>query len=70
MSISVKFFEPVIVLTLADMIFSTMLSRWYFILKTFQNDFGDKAMEGYVVHPGDLIIPLGPNVTALPFYGL
>jgi uncharacterized protein len=39
-------------------------------LKTFQNDFGDKATAGYVVHPGDLSLPLGPNVTALPFYRL
>lgn len=39
-------------------------------VKTFQNDFGDKAIAGYVVHPGDLILPLGPNVTALPFYRL
>jgi hypothetical protein len=36
-------------------------------VKTFQDDFGDKAMAGYVVHPGDITLPLGPNVTALPF---
>ena len=39
-------------------------------VKTFQNDLGDKAKAGYVVHPGDLLIPLGPNVTALPFFRL
>jgi len=36
-------------------------------LKTFQADFGDKAMPGYVVHPGDVRLPLGMNATALPF---
>ena len=36
-------------------------------VQTFQKDFGDKAMAGYVVHPGDITLPLGPGVTALPF---
>jgi predicted AAA+ superfamily ATPase len=36
-------------------------------IKTFQEDFGDKAMPGYVVHPGNVRLPLGANVTALPF---
>jgi predicted AAA+ superfamily ATPase len=36
-------------------------------IKTFREDFGDKAMSGYVVHPGDVRLPLGSNVTALPF---
>ena len=36
-------------------------------IKTFREDFGDKAMPGYVVHPGDVRLPLGSNVTALPF---
>jgi predicted AAA+ superfamily ATPase len=36
-------------------------------IKTFQKDMGDKAMPGYVVHPGDVRVPLGSNVTALPF---
>ncbi len=39
-------------------------------VQTFQKDFGDKAMAGYVVHPGDITLPLGPGVTALPFYKL
>jgi len=34
---------------------------------TFQKDFGDKAMPGYVVHPGDTMLPLGSGMTALPF---
>lgn len=35
-------------------------------IKIFQKDFGDKAMPGYVVHPGDIMLPLGSGVTALP----
>jgi predicted AAA+ superfamily ATPase len=35
-------------------------------IKTFQEDFGDKAMSGYVVHPGDVRLPLGAKVVALP----
>lgn len=33
-------------------------------------DFGDQAMVGYVVHPGNVQLPLGPGVTAHPFAGL
>ena len=36
-------------------------------VKTFQRDFGDKALEGYVVHPGDITLSLGSGITALPF---
>ena len=36
-------------------------------VKTFQKDYGDKVMAGYVVHPGDITLSLGPGVTALPF---
>lgn len=36
-------------------------------IKTFQDDFGPKAMPGYVVHPGEVRLPLGPSATALPF---
>lgn len=39
-------------------------------LKTFQRDFGDKVLEGYVVHPGNITLPLGSGITALPFSGL
>jgi hypothetical protein len=36
-------------------------------IKTFQEDFGDKAAPGYVLHTGDIRLPFGPGVTALPF---
>jgi hypothetical protein len=36
-------------------------------IKVFQEDFGDKALSGYVVHPGDVRLPLGPDVQAWPF---
>jgi hypothetical protein len=36
-------------------------------VKTFQKDFGNKVLEGYVVHPGDITLSLGSGVTALPF---
>jgi predicted AAA+ superfamily ATPase len=36
-------------------------------IKTFQEDFGDKAMPGFVVHPGDVRLPLGPSAQAWPF---
>jgi len=36
-------------------------------VKTFQKDFGDKALAGYVVHPGHITLALGADVTALPF---
>jgi predicted AAA+ superfamily ATPase len=39
-------------------------------IKTFHEDLGDKAMPGYVVHPGDVMLPLGSGVTALPFADL
>ena len=39
-------------------------------IKTFQKDLGDKAMQGYVVHPGDARLPLGQGVTAIPFANL
>jgi predicted AAA+ superfamily ATPase len=32
-----------------------------------RKDLGKKALPGYVVHPGDIRLPLGPGVTALPF---
>jgi len=35
-------------------------------IRTFREDFGDRATAGYVVHPGDVRLPLGSNVTALP----
>ena len=36
-------------------------------IKAFQRDMGSTAMPGHVVHPGDLRLPLGPGVGALPF---
>lgn len=39
-------------------------------LKFFQKDLGSKAHPGYVVHPGDITLPLGAGVTALPFMDL
>ena len=33
----------------------------------FKRDFGDRALPGYVVHPGDTILPLGGGAVALPF---
>lgn len=36
-------------------------------IRTFQQDLGDEAAAGYVVHPGDQRLPLGGQVSALPF---
>ena len=36
-------------------------------LQRFQKDLGERAVPGYVVHPGDVRLPLGRGVTALPF---
>ncbi|MCY3758920.1 MAG: DUF4143 domain-containing protein, partial [Acidobacteria bacterium] len=36
-------------------------------IRRFQSDRPGAAMPGYVVHPGDQLLPLGPRVTALPF---
>jgi len=36
-------------------------------VRRFQRDVAGAALPGYVVHPGDLRLPLGPKVTALPF---
>lgn len=36
-------------------------------VKTFCKDMGDKAMPGYVVHSGDVTLPLGSGVKAIPF---
>jgi len=33
-------------------------------------DLGERALPGYVVHPGDIRLPLAPGVIALPFAGL
>jgi len=36
-------------------------------IKTLRDDLGDRAAPGYVIHRGDMRIPLGSEVTALPF---
>jgi predicted AAA+ superfamily ATPase len=36
-------------------------------IKTFHEDFKDRALPGYVLHTGDIHLPLGPGVTAFPF---
>ena len=35
-------------------------------IRTFQKDLGDKAAQGYIIHTGDVRLPFGPGVTALP----
>lgn len=39
-------------------------------IKRFRRDFGPQAAPGYVIHPGEITLPLGPEVTALPFAAL
>lgn len=39
-------------------------------IRTLQRDFGEAAAPGYVVHSGDVQLPLGPGATALPFGAL
>ena len=39
-------------------------------IKALHGDLGRAALPGYVVHPGDIHLPLGPRVTALPFADL
>jgi predicted AAA+ superfamily ATPase len=36
-------------------------------IRTFREDLGDRALPGYVIHPGDIRLPLVPGVMALPF---
>ena len=36
-------------------------------IRAFQEDLGELAAPGYVVHPGDVRLPLGPGVSAVPF---
>jgi predicted AAA+ superfamily ATPase len=36
----------------------------------FRQDFGDRASDGYVVHAGQVTLPLGDGVIALPFASL
>lgn len=39
-------------------------------LRSFQEDLGDRAPAAYVIHPGEVRLPLAPGVTALPFNDL
>ena len=36
-------------------------------IRDFRKDFCSRAGAGFVVHPGEVRLPLAPNVTALPF---
>ncbi|WP_461394513.1 ATP-binding protein [Deferrisoma sp.] len=36
-------------------------------IRRFRKDLGERVLPGYVVHPGDATLPLGPGITALPF---
>src|ERR1039458_9446753 len=39
-------------------------------ISTFQEDLGRQAGRGYVVHGGDVRLPLAPRITAIPFAGI
>ena len=39
-------------------------------LTSFQKDLGDRATAAYVIHPGEVRLPLAPGITALPFSDL
>jgi hypothetical protein len=39
-------------------------------LKVFQKDLEDQAAPGYVIHPGEVRLPLTPGIVALPFSDL
>ena len=36
-------------------------------IRAFQQVFGDRAASGYVIHPGEVALPLAPGVIAVPF---
>jgi len=36
-------------------------------ISAFRKDLGRRAVPGYVIHPGDIRLPLGPDAIALPF---
>ncbi|MBI4902305.1 MAG: ATP-binding protein [Acidobacteria bacterium] len=36
-------------------------------IRAFQEDLGDRAGRGFVIHPGEIRLPLAPKVAALPF---
>jgi hypothetical protein len=39
-------------------------------ISAFRTDLGRPALSGYVIHPGDVRLPLGLDAIALPFRGL
>jgi hypothetical protein len=39
-------------------------------VQAFRRDMGSKAAGGCLVHPGDVRLPMGPGVTAIPFADL
>ena len=39
-------------------------------IEAFRRDFGDRSAKGYVVHPGSVRLPVGPDATALPIGAL
>jgi len=46
---------------------STPRSAMASSIKIFREDFGERAAPGYVIHTGNIRLPLGSGVTALPF---
>ncbi len=39
-------------------------------IESFRKDLGEQTQKGYVIHPGDVTLPLGPDAVALPFADL
>ena len=39
-------------------------------IKSFRADLGKKAAPGYIVHPGDIRLPLAPGIKAIPYSDL
>ena len=39
-------------------------------IRSFMKDFPDRVRRGYVIHPGEVSLPLGEGITALPFSAL
>ena len=39
-------------------------------IEAFRAAFGSRSLAGYVVHPGEVRLPLGPQASALPFAAL
>jgi len=45
---------------------STPRPRMASSIKILQKDLGERALPGYIIHPGTVKLPLGEKVTALP----